>query len=92
MNAESRPARRLPDSNTALSLAERADKQGEQLSLEEEAEGWHDWFLKLPAEPEQPVRPKLTRAQRQYLKAEIDRRRREQLARREVRLDLEGAA
>lgn len=41
-------------------------------------------------EPDLPA-PRLTRAQRQYLRYELDRRRRD-LLRREVRLDLESGA
>ena len=57
MNEESRPARRLPDNFTASSLAEQADEQGEQLTLDAElAEAEIDfdtWFRGLPTRLEE---------------------------------------
>jgi hypothetical protein len=58
----------------------------QQLSLDAELEAadgqsWDSWFRGLPADAEPArVRPKLTPEQRRYLKLEVDRRRREQLA------------
>jgi hypothetical protein len=72
-----------------------------QLSLHAEltaADGqtFGEWVESLPTAPEPgQVRPKLTHEQRLYLKLEVDRRRREQLAtRRKARINLfrEGSA
>ena len=57
MTEESRPARRLPGNFTALSLAEQADEQGEQLTLDAElAEAELDfgaWVESLPTQLEE---------------------------------------
>jgi hypothetical protein len=50
MNEESRPARRLPNDQPVLSVPDQADEQGEQLSLDEEAESWDEWIQSLPVD------------------------------------------
>ena len=72
-----------------------SEPQVEQLDLLEEAIDWDSWFRSLPVDPEPERvarRPKLTAPQRRYLKREVDRRQRERLSKRPVRLDLGGSS